>query len=123
MYKRQLDYTVCWQSTMELCEGSTESGKAVNAGSTGISTAEGWWYPMSLKEVCPGLPDWKALKEPECIEALATAETAPKGANGSGAAQPAASEEPKAEKPKAEQPAAEAAGKGPDESLLTAGDA
>ena len=73
-----LHYTVCWQSTMELCEGSTESGKAVNAGSTGISTAEGWWYPMSLKEVCPGLPDWKALKEPDCIEALATAETAPK---------------------------------------------
>ncbi len=73
-----LHYTICWQSTWELCEGSTEGGKAENVGSTGISSAEGWWYPLSLKEQCPGLPDWKALKEPACIEALATAETTPK---------------------------------------------
>ena len=73
-----LHYTICWQSTWDLCQGSIESGKAMNAGSTGISTAEGWWYPLSLKNVCPGLPDWKALKEPACIKALATAETAPK---------------------------------------------
>jgi len=73
-----LHYTICWQSTWELCEGATEGGKAENVGSTGISSAEGWWYPLGLKEQCPGLPDWKALKEPACIEALATAETAPK---------------------------------------------
>lgn len=73
-----LHFAVCWQSTMELCEGATESGKAENAGNTGVSSAEGWWYPMSLKEQCPGLPDWQALKESACIEALATAETAPK---------------------------------------------
>ena len=73
-----LEFAVCWQSTMELCEGSTESGKAVNAGKTGVSSAEGWWYPVSLKEHCPGLPDWKALTQPACIDALATAETAPK---------------------------------------------
>lgn len=73
-----LHYTICWQSTWELCEGATEGGKAENAGTTGISSAEGWWYPLGLKEQCPGLPDWKALKEPDCIAALATAETTPK---------------------------------------------
>lgn len=72
-----LHYTICWQSTWDLCEDSTKTGKAENVGSTGISSAEGWWYPISLKEQCPGLPDWTALKEPACIEALATAETAP----------------------------------------------
>ncbi|MEY8798809.1 glycine betaine ABC transporter substrate-binding protein [Leisingera sp. XS_AS12] len=73
-----LEFAICWQSTWELCEGATESGKALNAGTTGISSAEGWWYPLALKEFCPGLPNWKALKEPACMEALATAETAPK---------------------------------------------
>ncbi len=72
-----LHYTICWQSTLDLCEDSTINGKAENVGSTGISSAEGWWYPISLKEQCPGLPDWTALKEPACIEALSTAETAP----------------------------------------------
>lgn len=73
-----LHFAICWQSTWELCEGATESGKAVNAGVSGVSSAEGWWYPVSLKEHCPGLPNWEALKQPACIEALATAETAPK---------------------------------------------
>ncbi len=72
-----LHYTICWQSTWDLCESSTETGKAENVGSTGISSAEGWWYPVSLKEQCPGLPDWTALQNEDCIAALTTAETAP----------------------------------------------
>ena len=32
-----------------------------------------------MKERCPGLPDWNALKTPECAAAFATPETAPKG--------------------------------------------
>jgi glycine betaine/proline transport system substrate-binding protein len=32
-----------------------------------------------MKEKCPGLPNWEALKDPKCAEAFATAETAPKG--------------------------------------------
>ena len=32
-----------------------------------------------MKEKCPGLPNWEALKEPACAEAFSTAETAPKG--------------------------------------------
>lgn len=73
-----LHFSICWQSTWDLCIGSTEGGKAVHVGASGIMSREGWWYPVSLKKSCPGLPDWRALKEPACIDALATAETAPK---------------------------------------------
>lgn len=24
---------------------------------------EGWWYPLYVKEICPGLPNWKALDD------------------------------------------------------------
>ena len=41
----------------------------------GIS--EDWWYPSYMNDLCPGLPDWKALDA--CAELFATAETAPKG--------------------------------------------
>ena len=29
---------------------------------------EEWWYPLYMKEQCPGLPDWQALND--CAEAL-----------------------------------------------------
>jgi len=32
-----------------------------------------------MKERCPGLPNWEALKDPKCAEAFSTPETAPKG--------------------------------------------
>jgi glycine betaine/proline transport system substrate-binding protein len=32
-----------------------------------------------MKEKCPGLPKWEALKDPKCAAAFSTAETAPKG--------------------------------------------
>ena len=35
--------------------------------------------PAYMKEKCPGLPNWEALKDPACAEAFSTAETAPKG--------------------------------------------
>lgn len=28
-----------------------------------INGKEDWWYPLYVKELCPGLPDWKALKK------------------------------------------------------------
>ena len=42
-----------------------------------MQAIEEWWYPLYMKEKCPGLPDWNALNE--CAELFATAETAPKG--------------------------------------------
>ena len=40
-------------------------------------TREDWWYPTYMEEICPGLPDWKALNK--CAEKFSTLETAPKG--------------------------------------------
>lgn len=54
-----------------------EAGEIKNIGSLGLETREGWVYPLHMKELCPGLPDWTALVEPECVQALMTPETAP----------------------------------------------
>lgn len=54
------------------------SGQVLNMGNIGIAVNEDWWYPLYVKDVCPGLPDWKALLEPQCVEALSVVETAPK---------------------------------------------
>ncbi|MCR9221110.1 MAG: ABC transporter substrate-binding protein [Alphaproteobacteria bacterium] len=54
-----------------------ESGGLVDIGLLGLETNEGWLYPVHMKELCPGLPDWKALEA--CAEKMATAETFPKG--------------------------------------------
>ena len=74
-----LDVTMGWDSTPDLISDVIDSGKGINAGSSGVAIEEGWWYPAYVEEVCPGLPDWEALKNPDCMEALSTAETAPMG--------------------------------------------
>ena len=74
-----LDVTMCWDTTPEFMADVIDSGKGINAGSSGVAIEEGWWYPSYVQEVCPGLPDWEALKNPDCMEALSTAETAPMG--------------------------------------------
>lgn len=58
---------------------AVNDGTAVNYGSTGVAVEEGWWYPKYLEDLCPGLPNWEALKGEACIAALTTAETSPKG--------------------------------------------
>jgi len=52
-----------WQGTMEKpFEKAVKSGKALDAGAHPAKTREEWWYPTYVEKVCPGLPDWKALK-------------------------------------------------------------
>jgi glycine betaine/proline transport system substrate-binding protein len=46
-------------------------------GELGPHAKEDWWYPAYMEEKCPGLPDWKALRD--CAAAFAAPETAPKG--------------------------------------------
>ena len=48
-------------------------------GSLDAQAKEEWWYPIYMKEQCPGLPNWEALKDPKCAEAFSAPETAPKG--------------------------------------------
>jgi len=50
---------------------------AVDYGAHQAVTREDWWYPAYMNEMCPGLPDWKALDA--CAAKLATAETGAKG--------------------------------------------
>lgn len=72
--------TSIWDTTSwSGIETSVRDEAAVNYGSTGVAVREGWWYPTYMEEVCPGLPNWEALKTEACMAALATAETAPKG--------------------------------------------
>jgi glycine betaine/proline transport system substrate-binding protein len=67
-----------WATTAkDALEASVATGKVENFGETGMKAIEEWWYPLYMKEKCPGLPDWKALKA--CAKEFSTAETAPKG--------------------------------------------
>jgi len=53
------------------------SGNVMDIGSLGLVPLETWFYPAHVEELCPGLPDWKALKN--CAQVFATAETIPQG--------------------------------------------
>jgi glycine betaine/proline transport system substrate-binding protein len=67
-----------WETTgKEAMEASLATGKTVDLGVTGMQAKEEWWYPLYMKERCPGLPDWKALNK--CAKEFSTPETAPKG--------------------------------------------
>jgi glycine betaine/proline transport system substrate-binding protein len=84
----QLQYTALAAGDMdfqiEVWEGSQAESfeKAIAAGAVDLGaheavTREDWWYPTYMNEMCPGLPDWKALDA--CAGKLATAETGSKG--------------------------------------------
>ena len=69
-----------WDTTAgDAMKASDETGKTIRVGKLGPKAKEEWWYPIYMKEKCPGLPDWHALLDPKCAEAFSTADTAPKG--------------------------------------------
>jgi glycine betaine/proline transport system substrate-binding protein len=68
-----------WPNYPELKADAMASGKVDDYGGLGVQIREGWWYPEYVAKLCPGLPNWEALKTPECVKALSTAETQPKG--------------------------------------------
>lgn len=69
-----------WQTTAgEAMMASDATGQTENLGPLGPQAKEEWWYPAYMKEKCPGLPNWEALKDPKCAEAFSTPETAPNG--------------------------------------------
>jgi glycine betaine/proline transport system substrate-binding protein len=53
--------------------------KVEPVGDLGLNAIDAWGYTEATKTVCPDLPDWKALLKPQCVSALATAETLPNG--------------------------------------------
>jgi glycine betaine/proline transport system substrate-binding protein len=67
-----------WATTAgEALEAAVATGKVENLGPSGLEAREDWWYPEYMKEKCPGLPNWEALKN--CADAFSTPDTAPKG--------------------------------------------
>ena len=67
-----------WQTTQEAAfTASVATGKVLDMGELGPQAKEDWWYPIYMKELCPGLPDWEALKN--CAEVFSAPDTAPKG--------------------------------------------
>ena len=69
-----------WDTTAgEAMAASEATGQSERLGTLGPSAKEEWWYPLYMKEKCPGLPNWEALKDPACAEAFSTPETAPLG--------------------------------------------
>ncbi|MEM7171751.1 MAG: ABC transporter substrate-binding protein [Pseudomonadota bacterium] len=67
-----------WETTgKDALEASLATGNTVDLGETGMDAIEEWWYPLYMKEQCPGLPNWEALND--CAEAFSTPETAPMG--------------------------------------------
>ncbi|EEW26054.1 ABC transporter substrate-binding protein [Rhodobacter ferrooxidans] len=67
-----------WATTgQEAMDKAIAEGGVVSFGETGMLAKEEWWYPLYMKEKCPGLPDWKALND--CAALFATPDTAPKG--------------------------------------------
>jgi glycine betaine/proline transport system substrate-binding protein len=68
-----------WDTTAKAAlKAAFDTGDVLNMGDAGIPVFEDWWYPLYVKDVCPGLPDWTALKNADCVKALSVAETAPK---------------------------------------------
>lgn len=52
-----------WEGTMAAdFERVLKFGQIVDAGDHSAKTREEWWYPEYVEQVCPGLPDWHALR-------------------------------------------------------------
>ena len=54
-----------------------DAGKVEEYSELGLQAREGIAYPVHVADLCPGLPDWEALKS--CAMNFATAETLPMG--------------------------------------------
>ncbi|MEH6477744.1 MAG: ABC transporter substrate-binding protein, partial [Sneathiella sp.] len=50
-------------------------GEIIDAGNHNATTREEWWYPEYVEAVCPGLPDWRALKNCAALFATPTSKT------------------------------------------------
>lgn len=72
--------TSMWETTSWHAIQEAKTAEQIEIfGSSGVNVTESWWYPKYLEDVCPGLPNWEALKQPDCVKALSTAETSPSG--------------------------------------------
>jgi glycine betaine/proline transport system substrate-binding protein len=69
--------TEVWEGTAKKAfMTEVKDGEIIDAGTHDATTREEWWYPSYVEDVCPGLPDWKAIND--CADKLATPSTYPK---------------------------------------------
>jgi glycine betaine/proline transport system substrate-binding protein len=67
-----------WEGTMIGSYQELMAKKQIaDAGSYTATSREEWWYPSYVEALCPGLPDWKALKN--CAEVFESSTSSPKG--------------------------------------------
>jgi glycine betaine/proline transport system substrate-binding protein len=67
-----------WEGTMAtMLNRLVASGNVVEAGTHDATTREEWWYPLYVEELCPGLPNWEALKN--CSHLFTTPTSGTKG--------------------------------------------
>jgi glycine betaine/proline transport system substrate-binding protein len=67
-----------WQTTQNaLFNASVATGNVLDLGELGPRAREDWWYPIYVKELCPGLPNWEALRD--CGAVFSAPDTAPNG--------------------------------------------
>ena len=70
--------TEVWTNNVgEIYPKAVASGDIEVLGDLGLEPKEGWIYPPYMEELCPGLPDYKALYE--CAQAFGRPDTFPKG--------------------------------------------
>jgi len=56
-----------------------DAGGLLDWGDHEARTLEDMGYPNWVADLCPGLPDWNALKSPDCAKAFATPDSGGKG--------------------------------------------
>lgn len=67
-----------WEGTMsDMFNRMVTEGGIVDVGTHRATTREEWWYPQYVEKLCPGLPDWKALKS--CAQIFSTPDSGSKG--------------------------------------------
>ncbi len=67
-----------WESSAgEVFNKSVATPEVEDLGSVGLIPIEGWWYPDYVAKLCPGLPNWEALKG--CAKKFVASESFPKG--------------------------------------------
>ena len=67
-----------WSSNIgEAAQKAIDSGNVIEIGDLGLNPREAWMYPKYVAEMCPGLPDWTALKN--CTDLFSSPETFPQG--------------------------------------------
>ncbi len=71
-----------WQSTMQNAfYNAIEKGGLIDAGNHDADTLEEMGVPNWVieKDLCPGLPNWEAMKNPECAKNFVTPDSGGKG--------------------------------------------